>query len=71
MTKVILNKKIEGHLIDCKRIQDTLYKNGYDATITECFDWWDKLSHKSFSQWLPLPEQDLKLIETIKTQWKK
>jgi hypothetical protein len=65
MIKVISNKKIECNLSDCKRMQGILYNNGYDATITECFDWWDKMSHKNFSSWLSLPNDDTELFKKL------
>lgn len=57
----------EDYKEDIKRIQKVLLDNGFEASLTECHDFWDNYSFERSATWLILPESDEDLFKELET----
>lgn len=57
----------EDYKEDIKRIQKVLLDNGFEASLTECHNFWDNYSFERSATWLILPESDKDLFKELET----
>jgi hypothetical protein len=53
------------YLDDIKRIQKVMCHNGYEITLLQVEELWEKLSNRFACGWRILPENDLELYQLI------
>ena len=55
----------EDYKEDIKRIQKVLLDNGFEASLTECHNFWDNYFFERSATWFILPESDKDLFEEL------
>ena len=59
------SEHFRNHEHDCHRLKRILREHGWDASLQECYQLWDKRSNAVEAGWLFFPDSDEEVFEEV------